>query len=167
MRESSPPQIEGRWRRRGNIPGTSQAIKTALAMATLEPRVTEGECCSRKREHQPVHARKKVAMTATLPDTTIRSRPSQRFSSRHIGPAVEDQDKMLALLGHQSLEELVAAAVPASIRGGQGVFGIALGGVWRDIEGTLSELPAERAEADEPHLSNDELSQRRHARTTG
>ena len=27
------------------------------------------------------------------------------------------------------------------LRGGQGVFGIALGGVWRDIEGTLSELP--------------------------
>ena len=47
------------WRRRGNIPGTSQAIKTALAMATLEPLVTEGECCSRKREHRPVYARKK------------------------------------------------------------------------------------------------------------
>ena len=31
------------------------------------------------------------------------------------------------------------------LRGGQGVFGIALGGVWRDIEGTLSDLPAERA----------------------
>ena len=37
------------------------------------------------------------------------------------------------------------------LRGGQGVFGIALGGVWRDIEGTLAELPAERAEAAEPH----------------
>jgi DNA-binding transcriptional MerR regulator len=53
------------------------------------------------------------------------------------------------------------------LRGGQGVFGIALGGVWRDIEGTLAQLPAERAEADEPHPSNDELSQRRQARTTG
>ena len=31
------------------------------------------------------------------------------------------------------------------LRGGQGVFGIALGGVWRSIEGTLSDLPAERA----------------------
>ena len=41
------------------------------------------------------------------------------FAKRHIGPAVEDQDKMLALLGHPSLEELVAAAVPASIRGGE------------------------------------------------
>jgi hypothetical protein len=37
------------WRRRGNIPGTSQATKTACAMATLEPLVTEGEA-ARDRE---------------------------------------------------------------------------------------------------------------------
>ena len=48
------------------------------------------------------------------------------------------------------------------LRGGQGMFGIALGGVWRDIEGTLQSLPAERAE---PHTAaEDELSQRRRAR---
>ncbi|MGZ4633063.1 MAG: aminomethyl-transferring glycine dehydrogenase [Actinomycetes bacterium] len=40
------------------------------------------------------------------------------FAKRHIGPALEDQAKMLALLGHGSLEDLVAAAVPASIRDG-------------------------------------------------
>jgi hypothetical protein len=50
------------------------------------------------------------------------------------------------------------------LRGGQGVFGIALGGVWRDIEGTLSALPAERAEAPESQPTRDELSQRRRAR---
>jgi DNA-binding transcriptional MerR regulator len=53
------------------------------------------------------------------------------------------------------------------LRGGQGVFGIALGGVWRDIEGTLSALPAERAE-EEPQpatpAANDELARRRQAR---
>jgi glycine dehydrogenase len=38
------------------------------------------------------------------------------FAKRHIGPAAEDQDKMLALLGHASLEALIDAAVPASIR---------------------------------------------------
>ncbi len=48
------------------------------------------------------------------------------------------------------------------LRGGQGMFGIALGGVWRDIEGTLQQLPAERAE--EPAHSDDELSRRRRAR---
>lgn len=50
------------------------------------------------------------------------------------------------------------------LRGGQGMFGIALGGVWRDIEGTLLDLPTERAE--EPVLT-DELSQRRQQRATG
>jgi len=60
------------------------------------------------------------------------------------------------------------------LRGGQGVFGIALGGVWRDIEGTLLELPAERAEAPEsettasPTASADhELTRRRRARVAG
>ena len=56
------------------------------------------------------------------------------------------------------------------LSGGQGVFGIALGGVWRSIEGTLSELPAERAEVvAEPTVavSDDELAQRRRARAVG
>jgi glycine dehydrogenase len=37
------------------------------------------------------------------------------FSRRHIGPSPEDQERMLALLGHASLEDLARAAVPASI----------------------------------------------------
>jgi DNA-binding transcriptional MerR regulator len=53
------------------------------------------------------------------------------------------------------------------LRGGQGVFGIALGGVWRSIEGTLAELPAERAEAEAVPHASDELSQRRRARAAG
>ncbi len=53
------------------------------------------------------------------------------------------------------------------LRGGQGIFGIALGGVWRSIEGTLSDLPAERAEVAVPAASDDELSQRRRSRAAG
>ena len=54
------------------------------------------------------------------------------------------------------------------LRGGQGVFGIALGGVWRDIEGTLAQLPVERLVVDaEPLPTSDELSQRRRARAAG
>ncbi len=34
------------------------------------------------------------------------------------------------------------------LQGGQGVFGIALGRVWREVEGTLADLPAERADGD-------------------
>ncbi|MGH3493729.1 MAG: MerR family transcriptional regulator [Sciscionella sp.] len=53
------------------------------------------------------------------------------------------------------------------LQGGQGVFGIAIGGVWKQIEGTLHDLPSERA-ADERHdQPGDELTARRHARLTG
>ena len=58
------------------------------------------------------------------------------------------------------------------IQGGQGVFAIAVGKVWREVEGTLAELPGERAAdsedaAAEPAVgANDELSQRRRSRTT-
>jgi DNA-binding transcriptional MerR regulator len=49
------------------------------------------------------------------------------------------------------------------LQGGQGVFGIAVGGVWKEIEGTLLELPSERAVEDADH-SSDELAQRRRAK---
>ena len=59
------------------------------------------------------------------------------------------------------------------LQGGQGVFGIALGRVWQEVEGTLADLPAERAEdpgaAPGPRSSApgpDELARRR-ARRTG
>jgi hypothetical protein len=60
------------------------------------------------------------------------------------------------------------------LAGGQGVFGIALGRIWKEVDGTLAELPAERAEkacAEDgaPHVSDsrDELSLRRAMRTGG
>ena len=55
------------------------------------------------------------------------------------------------------------------LAGGQGVFGIALGRIWREVEGTLADLPAEHAETDDepaPAAGADELSRRR-ARRTG
>jgi hypothetical protein len=54
------------------------------------------------------------------------------------------------------------------LQGGQGVFGIAIGGVWREIEGTLAELPSERTttDADSP-VAGDELAARRAARKIG
>jgi DNA-binding transcriptional MerR regulator len=54
------------------------------------------------------------------------------------------------------------------LQGGQGVFGIALGKVWREVEGSLAELPSVRAEdgADGFAGTADELAARR-ARRTG
>jgi hypothetical protein len=54
------------------------------------------------------------------------------------------------------------------VQGGQGVFGIAVGRVWREVEGDLAELPSERAEGAEPAaVPGDELAARRAARATG
>ena len=51
------------------------------------------------------------------------------------------------------------------LQGGQGVFGIAIGGVWREIEGSLSELPSERASRDDEEHPGDELGARRRQRS--
>ncbi len=53
------------------------------------------------------------------------------------------------------------------LQGGQGVFGIAIGGVWREIEGSLADLPSERAAEEPSELASDELAARRRARMTG
>ena len=46
------------------------------------------------------------------------------------------------------------------LQGGQGVFGIALGRVWREVEGSLAELPADTGEEAAP-AATDELASRR------
>ncbi len=54
------------------------------------------------------------------------------------------------------------------VHGGQGIFAIALGRVWHDLEGSLLTLPTERVAAEEPAArASDELSLRRQARTAG
>ncbi|GAA2211496.1 MULTISPECIES: MerR family transcriptional regulator [Nonomuraea] len=56
------------------------------------------------------------------------------------------------------------------LQGGQGVFGIALGRVWREVEGSLAELPGERAAVEDTVPADhpaDELARRRRARRTG
>jgi DNA-binding transcriptional MerR regulator len=56
------------------------------------------------------------------------------------------------------------------LQGGQGVFGIAIGGVWREIEGSLADLPSERTATegtDGAEVEGDELAARRKARMTG
>jgi DNA-binding transcriptional MerR regulator len=58
------------------------------------------------------------------------------------------------------------------LAGGQGVFGIALSRVWQEVDGTLAQLPAERAErpgaddAGPETAGTDELSRRRARRVT-
>jgi DNA-binding transcriptional MerR regulator len=57
------------------------------------------------------------------------------------------------------------------LQGGQGVFGIALGRVWREVEGDLAELPAVRSEdglvgSQDAQVVQDDLTRRRLRRTS-
>ena len=55
------------------------------------------------------------------------------------------------------------------VRGGQGVFGIAVGSVWREVEGTLATLPGEQPDGEPvtPAGAGDELAARRARRQAG
>jgi DNA-binding transcriptional MerR regulator len=55
------------------------------------------------------------------------------------------------------------------LRGGQGVFGIAVSGAWRELVGSLANLPGERADGSEldevAPVGDDELARRRQQRS--
>jgi hypothetical protein len=58
------------------------------------------------------------------------------------------------------------------LAGGQGVFGIALGRIWQEVDGTLADLPSEPADelGEQPASADgvggqDELARRRAKRT--
>jgi glycine dehydrogenase len=60
------------------------------------------------------------------------------FADRHIGPRAHDRDAMLALLGYETVEQLVDAAIPASIRAAKPL----------DLPPALSESAAQQTLAD-------------------
>lgn len=77
---------------------------------------------------------------------------------------VEDLAQITLMSDGASVYECTSAdEVIDLVQGGQGVFGIAVGRVWREVEGSLSELPSESAEA-EKDFPEDELSRRREAK---
>ena len=80
---------------------------------------------------------------------------------------VEDLAQITLMSDGASVYECTSAdEVVDLVQGGQGVFGIAVGRVWREVEGSLAELPGERP-GEEPAEVSDELSRRRHARALG
>jgi DNA-binding transcriptional MerR regulator len=88
---------------------------------------------------------------------------------------VEDLAQITLMSDGASVYECTSAdEVIDLVQGGQGVFGIAVGRVWREVEGTLASLPTERADAgDEAGAvpaevsAADELARRRRARSAG
>ncbi len=83
---------------------------------------------------------------------------------------VDDLAQITLMSDGASVYECTSAdEVVDLVQGGQGVFGIAVGRVWREVEGSLAELPGERADGSAPAGDHapDELSVRRKARKTG
>jgi DNA-binding transcriptional MerR regulator len=84
---------------------------------------------------------------------------------------VDDLAQITLMSDGASVYECTSAdEVVDLVQGGQGVFGIAVGRVWREVEGSLAELPGERSGDTEPaadSAAHDELSARRKARATG
>ncbi|MDR2254601.1 MAG: MerR family transcriptional regulator [Arthrobacter sp.] len=81
---------------------------------------------------------------------------------------VEDLAQITLMSDGASVYECTSAdEVIDLVQGGQGVFGIAVGRVWREVEASISELPVERArDEDEPaSFPDDELAKRRAARS--
>ena len=82
---------------------------------------------------------------------------------------VEDLAQITLMSDGASVYECTSAdEVIDLVQGGQGVFGIAVGRVWREVEGTLAELPTERLSDEEQATAPvDELAVRRRARNVG
>ena len=79
---------------------------------------------------------------------------------------VEDLAQITLMSDGASVYECTSAdEVIDLVQGGQGVFGIAVGRVWREVEGELAQLPSERPEDETPAAHpGDELSARRSSR---
>jgi DNA-binding transcriptional MerR regulator len=83
---------------------------------------------------------------------------------------VDDLGQLTLMSDGASVYECTSAdEVFDLVQGGQGVFGIAVGRVWREVEGSLAELPGERPDAiqedaEVPALPGDELANRRRKR---
>lgn len=81
---------------------------------------------------------------------------------------VEDLAGITLMSDGASVYECTSAdEVVDLVQGGQGVFGIAVGRVWREVEATLIELPAERTDGGTVDHPGDELAARRRTRAVG
>ncbi len=114
-----------------------------------------------------------------LIDTGV-SLPNIRAAVAHLqGRSGEDLAGLTLMSDGASIYECRSAdEVVDLVRGGQGVFGIAVGSVWREVEGTLAQFPGERPvdatdtmtsdSGDDPvTAAADELAARRARRRAG
>jgi len=81
---------------------------------------------------------------------------------------VEDLAQITLMSDGASVYECTSAdEVFDLVQGGQGVFGIAVGKVWREVEGSLSEFPTEQLQGSATQVTSiDELAARRQRKSS-
>ncbi|MFE2718684.1 MerR family transcriptional regulator [Streptomyces mirabilis] len=88
-----------------------------------------------------------------------------RTTVQHLRERFRDLERMTLMSDGATVYECSSPdEVHALLQGGQGVFGIAVGVVWRDVESALSQLHGERVDTGETlvgHNPTDELARRR------
>ena len=88
-----------------------------------------------------------------------------RTTVQHLRERGFDLERMTLMSDGATVYECTSPdEVHALLQGGQGIFGIAVGVVWRDVEAALSQLHGERVDTGETLLGNnpaDELARRR------
>ncbi len=103
-----------------------------------------------------------------LIDTGV-SLPNIRAAVKHLNDRGDTDLAQITLMsdGASIYECRSETDVIDLVRGGQGVFGIAVGSVWREVEGSLSTLPGESSDGHSitPEGLVDELAVRRTRRT--
>ncbi|MET9355688.1 MerR family transcriptional regulator [Streptomyces sp. NPDC018026] len=92
-----------------------------------------------------------------------------RTAVQHLGErGFRDLERMTLMSDGATVYECTSPEeVHALLQGGQGIFGIAVGVVWRDVESALSQLHGERIDTGETlvgHNPADELARRRNNR---
>ena len=105
-----------------------------------------------------------------LLDTGVSLQTSAAPSSTCASPASTTSPRSRSMSDGASVYECRSQdEVIDLVQGGQGVFGIAVGRVWREVEGSLAELPSERLDGTPniPDVAGDELAARRAARSAG
>jgi DNA-binding transcriptional MerR regulator len=81
---------------------------------------------------------------------------------------VEDLAGITLMSDGASVYECTSAdEVVDLVQGGQGVFGIAVGRVWREVEASLIQMPGERPGEEPAEHPGDELAARRRTRVAG
>ena len=113
----------------------------------------------------PVSCRAAGITYRQLLDTGVSLQQIRTAVSALHSRGVEDLASITLMSDGASVYECTSAdEVVDLVAGGQGVFGIAVGRVWHEVEGALADLPVDHAQALGTPLVEDELAKRRAAK---